>query len=174
LTKYLFFSAPPNPAGPESLLGIKIGDSELPAKLELKQPRVLDPWATGTPPNYLAHVLREQDLGLTQEERKRLTVQKTADNRLVVLFYDDKVRAVVVHEPHTGQAARGVGVGDRVDILDQRYKEDPSAVDAVKMGDDAAEFPKGQVVLSRYEPLGLTFMVQSHRVIAIALYPAKP
>ncbi len=171
--KLFLFSTTVATQGAESLLDVKVGDTELPPKLELKQPRLVDPWAKGGAPTYIGHLLREEDLGLTAEERKQLSVRWSADEHCSVLFYDDKVRAVVVRQPHTGQTGRGVAVMDKVDQLFRLYDESPTDARTMEIVGDETKFAPGHIEVRRYDQLGVAFMIQKDRVIAIALYPAK-
>jgi hypothetical protein len=173
LVKYLIFPNAPRWSGPETLLGIKIGDSDLPADLKMTQPKSLDPWAKGTPPTYLAHLLRESDLGLTPEQRQHLKVRTAPGDHATVLFDDYKVCAVVVRQPHAGRTERGLAIGAKVDQLYRLYDESPTATETVELTADEHEFAHGHVEVRRYDQLGVAFMIQKDRVIAIALYPGK-
>ncbi len=172
VVKWLFFSPVAVATGPETVAGVSIGDTDLPPGLSLRQPKVLDPWAHGAAPTYLGHLLREQDIGLTPQERQRLTVQKSADDHMTVLFFDDKVRAVVVRQPHAGKTARGVGIHDTVDQIFRRY-DDSATTESLELPDDEPDFAHGRVEVRRYDRVGVAFMIQKDGVIAIALYPAK-
>jgi serine/threonine protein kinase len=173
LVKYLVFPSTARWSGPQTLHGIRIGDPDLPAELKLKPPRSADPWEKGTPPTYLAHLLHEQDLGLTPDQRKQLTVRTSADEHLAVLLSDYIVCAVVVRQPYTATTGRGLAVGSKVDALYRLYDENPTALEPVELTADEPEFARGHVEVHRYDQLGVAFMTQKDRVIAIALYPAK-
>jgi serine/threonine-protein kinase len=173
LIKYLLFPTNPRWSGPETLLGIKIGDAELPADLKMKRPKFADPWEKGTPRTYLAQMLREQDLGLTPDQRRRVMAQTSHDDHATVLFFDDKVCAVVVRQPHSGHTDRGLAIGSKVDQLYRLYEESPTATETVELTADELEVTHGHVELRRYDQLGVAFMIQKDCVIAIALYPSK-
>jgi hypothetical protein len=158
--------------GPESLLGIKIGDSALPQETWHLGP-ALDPWAQAKEPPYLGHILRAQDVDLAPEPRRGLIVWLSTDEHLAVLFYDGKVRGVVVREPHAGKTARGMGVMDKVDHLYSIYDESPTDTATVELPADETKLAHGHVEVRRYDQLGIAFMIQKDRVIAIALYPAQ-
>ncbi len=139
----------------------------------MKTPRILDPWAQTSPPPYIGHILRADDLGLTPEQRKQLVVQWSADERAAIFWYDDRVRAVVVHQPHGVETGRGLAINDKVDQLYRLYDESPTETRLVELPADEAKSGHGHMEVRRFDQLGVAFMIQKDRVIAIALYPAK-
>jgi hypothetical protein len=171
MVKYLLFPTKPTPRGPEEVLGIKIGDADLPPKLDLKAAKHVDPWTNGTTHPFVSHILRDTDLGLTPAERKSLTVQTSADDHLHVLFYSDKVRAVVVREPHAGKTARGLTLMDKAGRIYDLYDEAPT--ETVELRPDEIKGIQDQLEVRRYDQLGVAFVIHKTHVIAIALYPAK-
>jgi hypothetical protein len=170
--KLAFLSTTPVAVGPESLLGLKIGDAELPAELKLGTPKIVDPWKQGPPP-HIGGILRAKDLGLMPEARQQLIVYSAADEHVTVLLYDGKVCGVVVRQPHSASTGRGLSVMDKVDQLYRLYDESPTETEAIELTPDEAKFAQGHVEVRRYGQLGIAFMIQKDRVLAIALYPPK-
>jgi hypothetical protein len=175
LAKVFFHAAPP---ADETLLGCAIGDprDEVMAKLKVfHSPRddVKDPWALPLPP-YLGHVLRAADLGLPPEAVRRLEVQPTADSKVCAIFHEDRLRALVVQEPHAATTARNVRIGAHAGKVIDAYPEAPSEDRTVSVPGEGPEKTK-TVEVRRYDALGLGFEMLEGKVRAITLYPpVKP
>jgi serine/threonine protein kinase len=155
----------------ESHLGVKIGDSqqEVVERLRLVKGGPLNPWGRKRPPNYLGHVLHVEDLGVPAETLPLLDVQRTADDRVCVIFHDDRVLAVIARR---GESGRRLKITDRKSHVLDLYPEDPSAdfmLDVVV----AKEAP-WRVEIRRYDALGIGFEMHRDNVIAITLYPPTP
>jgi serine/threonine-protein kinase len=169
LGKRLFFTSPPSTiAGPETLLDVKVGDpqQEVVDRLRLSKGGPMNPWAK-EPPGYLGHVLQKEDLGLGDDELKNLDVQRTGDDRVCVLFYGDKVLAVVVHKGHAAHTKGGVAVGGTANDLARQYGlESDSKSIQLSHG-------KAHATVLRYNQLGLGFLVEGQEITSIALYPPK-
>src|SRR5262249_3382028 len=124
---YNLTTGPAESPGPESLLGVKIGDR--PAEVEnhlrtLTGVEVGNPW---NKPRVLAKIglaLKPEDLGLAPGELPHLMTRFTPEGErsTVVIFHDDKVVAVVSNERIAG-TGQGVKVGDTVGKIYRRYPE---------------------------------------------------
>src|SRR5262249_47031688 len=67
LVKYVFFSPAPAPTGPETLHGIKLGDTsdDVDESLTLSKVDLGNPWNRRTTKGRLGHVLKPEDLKLS-------------------------------------------------------------------------------------------------------------
>jgi tRNA A-37 threonylcarbamoyl transferase component Bud32 len=168
----LFAPSGPATTGPETLLGVAIGDpqQEVVDRLHLTKGGPLNPWA-GKRPEYLALALQKDDLHVPDADLPRLEVQRTADDRVCVLFLDGKVRAVVVRAPHHAATARGLKIGAGARDLFRLYEETPSAMSAEEppTGDDAGG--KNHVEIRKHDTLGIAFELQKGQIVALTLYP---
>lgn len=135
----------------------------------------MNPWEGDHPPVYLGHVLRADDLELPAAALNRLDVQRTADDRVCVLFAEGKVRAVVVRQPHHATTGRGLKILAGMDDLYRIYDE--GVTEKVPLHPDEDRTGKGHVDVRRSDPLGLAVEIQkvdkTTRVTAITLYPPK-
>jgi hypothetical protein len=93
-------------------------------------------------------------------------VRRTKDDKVCVVFFDNKVRAVVVRSPHPGETGRGVGMGSKEDALNDRFG-DPDDQHKVQAKPPA----KGYKVVRFYETLGVGFEMQDKVVTGVTLYP---
>jgi hypothetical protein len=154
----------------ESLLGVRIGDpqSEVVHKLQLTRGGRQNPWAD-VPPSYLGHVLQANDLGLVPEALAQLEVQRTADDQVCVLFFDERVRAMVVQSPHRGATGRGLKVlGPAGDVLNL-YPEE--ATEDTRREVVGPKDVRQKIEIRRYDSLGIGFEMRQGKVKAITLYP---
>jgi tRNA A-37 threonylcarbamoyl transferase component Bud32 len=175
LVKYLFFTTgPAGETGPESLLGIKIGDEQqgVVDRLKLTRGGVLDPFATPRKPAYLGHALRVEDLSLEPGAQARLDVRRTAEEDICVLFVDGKVRAVVLRKPASGSTSRGFRLGGLVGELYDRYPEESEAQDVKLLPEEDPE-KRRHVLVHRYDRQGIAFEIYGSKVAAITLYPPR-
>jgi tRNA A-37 threonylcarbamoyl transferase component Bud32 len=162
----LFFSAPRASAGAEeSLLGVKIRDRQEAVTQELGlQPRHEgNPWkAKRLNKEMLGQILTAEDLRLPREGLADLEVFATPDDKVCVLFYQGKVRAVVVRD-RRASTGRGMRIGGDLNTLSDLYPEG-----------DFVRLPEGKGL--RIDSLGIAFEMRAgHKVSACALYPpAKP
>ena len=120
-------TTPPVKAGPESLLGVMIGDpqQEVVEKLDLLR-QDKDPWAMNPPPEYLGLLAQKPRLlGVEEDARKNLQILHTTDEKVSAAFLDGKLRVLVVHRGQA-QTGRGVGVSSPSSLLDDRYGDDES------------------------------------------------
>jgi tRNA A-37 threonylcarbamoyl transferase component Bud32 len=155
----------------ETLLGVKIGDAqqEVVERLRLVKGGPLNPWARKRPPNYLGHVLRVADLGVTEEELPLLDVQRSSDDRVCVVFHEGHVLAVIARR---GESGRRLKITDRKSRVLDLYPEDPSE-DFVMDATVGKETP-WRVEVRRYDALGVGFEMHRDNVHSITLYPPKP
>jgi tRNA A-37 threonylcarbamoyl transferase component Bud32 len=160
------------PAASETLLGVKIGDAQQDVvdRLRLSKGGVINPWA-GPRPEYLAHLLQKEDLQVSDADLGRLDVQRTADERVCVVFLDGKVRAMIVREPHTAVTGRGLKMHASANDLDRLYPETPSARPSVKLPPSEDPTGKDHLKVERYDELGIAFEVHKAQVVAITLFP---
>jgi serine/threonine-protein kinase len=177
LAKVLFF--PPAPPAGESLQGYAIGapkEEVMPGLRVFSSPKdgMNNPWALAHAPSYLGHVLRAADLGLPEQALGRLEVQYTGDKKVCAIFYEDKVRAIVIQESHEGVTARKVRVGSKAGEVLNAYPETPSEDRTLSVPDEEPGKTR-TVEVRRYDALGVGFELLDGRVRAITLYPpAKP
>ena len=152
----------------ESLLGVRIGDSqqEVVERLRLVKGGALNPWGRKRPPNYLGHVLRVADLGVPAETLPLLDVQRTADDRICVIFHDDRVLAVIARR---GESGRRLKITDRKSHVMDLYPEDPS--EDFMLDVPAATETPWRVEVRRYDALGIGFEMHRDNVTSITLYP---
>jgi tRNA A-37 threonylcarbamoyl transferase component Bud32 len=166
MAKLLFFKSPPVDRQHESLLGVKIGDpqQEVVDRLNLTKGGPVNPWAAGHAPAYLGNILRLEDLDLPDDALNQLDVQRTSDDRICVIFFDDKVRAVVAHR---GQTGRGLKVLGSLTQMLYHYPEDEVEDAEVPVRGEAGK----KIAVHRYRRLGIGFELDRGKVIAITLYP---
>jgi hypothetical protein len=155
----------------ETLLGVKIGDAqqEVVERLRLSKGGPLNPWARKRAPDYLGHVLRVADLGVTEQELPLLDVQRTSDDRVCVIFHEGRVRAVVARR---GESGRRLKITDRKSHVLDLYPEDPSedfVLDAT-----VGKGTPWRVEVRRYDALGVGFEMHRDNVASITLYPPNP
>jgi tRNA A-37 threonylcarbamoyl transferase component Bud32 len=170
LVKHFYFTARPVDRQHESLSGVHIGDPQqgVVEKLKLVKGGPLNPWTEEPAPGYVGHVLRPEDLGLPAEALPRLDVQRSADDKICVIFFEDKVRAVIAREAHAA-TARGLKVLDHKGRVLDVYPEDASEDQYIEVRDSARASRK--IEIRRYDALGIGFEMHEKKVTAITLYP---
>jgi tRNA A-37 threonylcarbamoyl transferase component Bud32 len=170
LARHFFFSRPPADVQREAILNLRIDDPQQEAveRVKLVKGGPMNPWATERTPGYLGHVLRAEDLGLGAEALARLDVQRSADEKVCVIFHDDRVRAIIVRVPHAA-TARGLRIHDRKGRVLDVYPEDASEDVTLEAADSARASRKIEV--RRYDAIGIGFEMHEDKVTAITLYP---
>jgi len=166
-----FFKTRPMDAHHASLLGVRIGDSqqEVVDRLKLVKGAPMNPWAVEKTPGYLGHVLRAEDVGLPVEALPRLDVQRTEDDKVCIVFYEDRVRAVIARSPRAG-TERGLKILDRQGRVLDVYPEDVSQDFSIEVAGSARASRK--IEIRRYDSLGIGFEMHEGKVTAITLYPS--
>jgi serine/threonine-protein kinase len=166
---WLFFGGGSRKTGPESLLGVSIGDPQAAVadRLNLVQMSTGDPWKAKKMAGLLGHVLKPDNLGLPQEARGRLASQWTSDEKVLVIFHEEKVRAVVVQDRSGTKTGRGMKVPGDVSRMYKLYEEETAETKDEKLPGG------GHYEVRRYDTAGIGFEVHGARVTAAALYPAK-
>ncbi len=171
-----FFFFKPTPADPrlESLLGVQIDDpqSKVVNWLRLSQGAPMNPWATARQPSFLGHLLRAEDLALAGDDLARLDLRWTSNNSICAIFFEDKLRALIVRQPNTGATGRGLKIGDRKGRVMDVYPEDPSDTLVVDIADPEKSKPPSKLEIRRYDALGIGFEMRDKTVTAITLYPS--
>lgn len=157
----------------ETLLGVRIGESrqEVVDRLKLTKGGPMNPWKMKRPPGYLGHLLRAEDLRLPAEALDQLDVQLSGDDRLCVIFFEDRVRAVIAQR---GQTGRGVKARSGASEVVARYPEDATEETRSLEDEDAEPSGRGKLHLRRYDALGIGFEMRSGKVTSFTLYPAAP
>jgi hypothetical protein len=154
-------------SGPDSLLGVKIGDRQedvVQSLMLVKGGRPGNPWKSKPAAAYLGHVLLAKDLNLSDEALEEVEARRNTHDTVCVIFCEEKVRAVVVRQPHEGGTAHGLKIGSPRSAVDAVYPEDPSDIETDKTKSPIIE-------MRRYGPRGVGVEIQDGKVIGIALYP---
>ena len=156
---------PGNYEGAESLHGIAIGDTaeSIGGKVALTRVDAGNPWTLRDTKEHLGRVLEKSDLGLKDVDLALLKIAGTLDNKLVVLFHQDKVIAVVTSD-RSAKTARELKMGDNVGKMNRLYPEGFDAHDETLQD-------KTHVGIYRYPALGIAFEVQSGRITGMTLFP---
>jgi hypothetical protein len=162
---WLFFGGPPSYTGPESLHGIHIGHSPEEAEKHVSFAKIDmgNPWKLPSTKEYMGHILKPEDLKLPPEEVATLTVRRSADNKVCVLFRKDRVIAVISSAANA-RTARGLAMGSGATPLYNRYPERRDVHDVTEKSGE-------QIEVRRYPTLGIGFEIQGSHVTGIALYP---
>jgi serine/threonine protein kinase len=170
LVKYVYFRVPSADPRHESLLGVRIDDlqPDVVSRLQLVKEKQMNPWEGARTPSYLGNVLRPEDLTLKDDELPHLDVQRSADEKVCVVFYEDKVRAVVTRAAHAA-TARGLRVGDRKGRVLDVYTEEASKDFTVEIA--RPNNGKRKLEVRRYDLLGIGVEMDDEKVTSITLYP---
>ena len=174
LVKYLWpqptATTPPDKSGPETLLGVKIGDprQDVVEKLDLLR-QDKDPWSMNPPPEYLGLLgYKPRLLGVEEDARKNLEILHSTDEKVCAAFLDGKLRILVARRDHA-QTGRGVGASSASSLLDERYGDDESqSMPLTPPG--TAKHTHVRIFFA----LGVAFEIQDKTVIAVTLFPAAP
>ncbi len=166
----LWFKHSPWDGQHESLAGVQIGDprQEVVDRLKLTKGGPMNPWATNQPPGYLGNLLRAEDLHLPEDGLNHLDVQRSGDDRICVIFFEDRVRAVIAQR---GQTGRGVKTQSWASEVISRYAEDATEETRVLVN-QATQVVEKKIQIRRYDTLGIGFEIHQNKVFAVALYPA--
>jgi hypothetical protein len=165
-----------DPQDAETLLDVKIGDGrqEVVDKLHLTNAATMNPWAGDKPSPYVGHVLRAEDLDVPDTALAKLSVEWTEDKCVCAIFYQDKLRAVIVRQPHKkGKTGRGLHVLGSVADLYRLYDEEPTDTSSVKLDAEESKGGSSHGEVRRHDDLGIGFMTQKDKITAITLYPVK-
>lgn len=168
-----FFSEPTFSPGPETLLGVRIGDSLDEVERQLPNLSRVDygnPWQLPRTRHLLGPLLQPDDLGLSDAALKDLTVRRSGDETVCVLLHQDRVVAVVASHA-AARSRRDVGVGSDLGRLYRRYDHQDDLRPQVETADRPGG---GHVEVRHYSVLGVAFEVSAGRVTAVALYPPQP
>ncbi|MFO0877079.1 MAG: protein kinase [Gemmataceae bacterium] len=161
---WVYLTSSQYPEGPETLHQVHLGE-ERPAvekRLGLTREFPGNPWINPRWKEAMGRVLRPDDLP-TEEGMKHLLTMRTPDERITVIFHQDRVVAVI-SEHRSGKSARGVALNDRIDQVFRRYRNEMAEIKDI-------ELPDGHVEVRRYPLLGIGFEVRGDRVESITLFP---
>ncbi len=166
----LWFKHSPWDGKHESLAGVQIGDprQEVVDRLKLTKGGPMNPWAMKQPPGYFGNLLRAEDLHLPEDGLNHLDVQRSGDDRICVIFFEDRVRAVIAQR---GQTGRGVKTQSWASEVISRYAEDATEETRVIVN-QATQAVEKKIQIRRYDTLGIGFEINQNKVIAVTLYPA--
>ena len=160
-----FFSLPGKYEGPESIHAIALGNSpeEAGEKIALFKVDTGNPWKRKLTKDHLGHILHPEDLKLSDAELAMVQTRWTLDGKTFVLFYQDRVIAVVSSD-RTAKTARGLAIGADIRPLYDRYPESREA-HTMTLPDET------QVEVRRYPELGVGFEIRNRRITGMTLYP---
>ena len=177
---YFFHTSYPSPGadnsgGPESVLGIHIGDSRDAAENKLGNMHTRR-WAQKPDDVPLGHVLHPagflpQDLGLSPDKLPDVDVSWTDDKNVVVLYHDEKVRAVIVLEPRAAGTGRGVHIRDDLSVVTDKYDKTGLEPNVNTKTEERNGVKTLQLEIRRYETLGVGFEMHKGKVVGITLFP---
>lgn len=175
LKSFFVRRVPSNPRF-ESLLNVQLNDPqrEVVNRLHLSQGAPMNPWATARRPIFLGHLLRAEDLVLCEDDLARLEVRWNSNNSICAIFFEDRLRALIVQHPNSGATGRGLKIGDRKGRVMDVYPEDPSdstLVPDVSEHEAGASKSPSKLEVRRYDALGIGFEMHDLKVTAITLYP---
>jgi tRNA A-37 threonylcarbamoyl transferase component Bud32 len=167
------FHNPAQPAGSESLLGVRIGDPFAAAvdRLQLTHGPA-HPWATGAEyPPYLGHALQAADLGVAGADLARLEARWSPDEDVSLIGLDDKVQAVVVRNSRAAATSRGVAIGSPVGQVYKAYDDEMTPrMETLSL---PANEGGGHAELRSYDTAGVAFVIHKGRVVSIALFSPR-
>jgi serine/threonine-protein kinase len=165
LGKTIFFGDSGRHEGPENINGVAIGEAKETAekRLGLTKEYVGHPWKERRTKDHLGHLLQDNDLGLIPAQVAEIVTMRTPDDRIAVLFHNERVIAIIASHP-AAKTAGGIRPGEGVDRLFKRYDQ-PAQVEDKKL-------PEGHVELRRCRELGIGFEVQGGKVVRVTLFPA--
>ncbi len=152
--------------GPESLHGIKIGDTvaEVEKQLGGTNGDVGNPWKLRGTMEYLGTIVKPEDLKLTPEELTALRVKRSLDNSVCVILHQGKVIAVISSDKNSWTTRR-LHVGSDAGAAHKLYDEKVDLRVEVLPGG-------GNVEVRRHPTLGIGFEIHGSQVTGIALFPA--
>ena len=170
LVALLWLLVPPNtPTGPESLHGIQIGD-EADAVKQLVSFWYADqgnPWQKEKTKDHLGHLVRPDDLGLSETDLSRLSISSTKDRALHVIFHKERVIAVLTTR-RGDISLRGIRVGSNSSQVQNLYDDQRPQLEDVDLPEG------GHVELRRYRVLGIGFETRAGKVVGVAIFPPAP
>src|SRR6185312_1015827 len=110
LTRWWFFRAKPAGLPHESILGVQLEDDSTHVRvlLHVEQLAPMNPWATARRPSFIGHLLHAEDLALPPEDLARLELFWNANNTACGIFFENKLRALVVQAPYAAATGRGL------------------------------------------------------------------
>lgn len=158
-----------DPGGPCRLHDVKFGDDWEEARQKLAKLGGLNvdrvnPFADRRTKELLGHVLEPEDVGPKDMNFNELRTGRTADDKVVVIFHNDKVAAVVSTD-RTARSARNIQIGDTVNRMLSAYvNQSPDAHPDVPL-------PGGGVVkVYRYSALGIGFEARDNKIVSMTLF----
>src|SRR5438552_10222528 len=166
----------------ESVLGLEVGASleDVGRRFSSRHEKEFhgNPWVyaaeTAKHKHALGHVLKQEDLG-DQSIGKQMKLLSWANEGVVVLFHDDAVRAIIIHQPYRAATGRGLRIGDSESRLKDLYPERP-LLETLPLQTQSAKSPSkppGYLETYRYDDLGIGFEIQDKRVRSITLFPSR-
>jgi hypothetical protein len=160
----------------ESLLGLEVGSDFVAVGQRFNQKQEHQ-WK-GNPWNIeelkLGHILKPADLG-DAAALDGVTILSWSNQQVLVLFKDDAVRAIVVHEPYHAVTGRGLRIGHSESKLKQLYPEEPQLGTRPLPEDEKVRKRSARYLETyRFDNLGIGFEVLDQRVKSIVLYPPHP
>jgi serine/threonine protein kinase len=169
LVKTFWLRPPPPKPGPESLLGVKIGDPQQEAEDKCDLSRggpIKNPWEKGPTPDYLGHILRPDLLGLSEDELQRLDIRRSKDEKVCVVFVDEKVRGMAVQSPQTPFGGHAVGVSSSESAVSAAFGDDFQQ-------DVMAAVGSPKTLVRVYRAAGVGFEIHEGVVTAVAFFPMQ-
>ena len=111
--------------------------------------------------------VRPEDLGLSDATLDRLSISWTRDRSLHVIFYKEKVVAVLTTQ-RRDPSCRGISVGSNSSQVQNLYDDQRPQLEDVDLPEG------GHAEVRRYPVLGIGFETRAGKVVGMAVFPPAP
>jgi serine/threonine-protein kinase len=177
VAKLILSSSTGGASSGETLLGLAIGDSRDDVVAKFGKPDRHfsgDPWKDKG--DFLGFVLQPEDLAGAAGWEGFETLTWHHDE-LCVVFRDNVVTALVVHQVARAHNGRGLRLGDTETKIENLYNPEKPAIDTADSPAASRRIlgkSANWIKIYRYNKLGMGFEIRDEKVVSMTLFPPQP
>ena len=163
------FSPTHTSTGPESLHGIRIGDSadDVAKLVDVQGAEVGNPWRSVRTKDHIGHIVRPEDLDLPAADLDRLSINWVRDHSLHIIYYKEKVVAVLTTQ-RRDTSSRGIAFNNDSGRVENVYDDQRFEFESIDL------LEGGHVEVRRFRALGIGFETIKGKVVGMAIFPPTP